>query len=500
MKCYRCNNELSNNDYCLKCGADVSVYKIIVKASNTYYNQGLYKAQVRDLSGAVSCLKTSISINKNNIKARNLLGLVYYEMGEIVLALSQWVLSKNIKPERNVADIYINKVQANPNKLDAMNQAVKRYNIALNAAKSGSEDIALIQLKKVITLNPHFVKAGLLLSLIYISKGQKERARKMLIKVLQVDRNNTVALRYLSELDEKAESEDENELTILKKRKRQKNITDTSLSGNDVIVPFNSYKEPSNGVFTVLSILFGVLIGAAMVWYLILPARIATVKQENNKVVLEYNEQLAENSVDMAKLNSYIADIEAERDSLKRELAIYTGDTGQSNMYKMLIEAVDSYVNYQFAETMVLLEKIDVALLPTQNAKNVYSTMMDYCNSGADRFMSQGIKAYKEKDYFTAESFLKAAIIYDGTNDEAAYYLGLCYEDNKDNGMNETERLLNVYEYYQEFLKNYPGSSKVSEVKTRANAIYLILNPPKAEESTQASEDVQQQENQDTQE
>ena len=67
MKCYRCNSQLDNSDYCLKCGADVSVYKVVVKASNTYYNQGLEKARVRDLSGAAESLRTSLSINKKNI-------------------------------------------------------------------------------------------------------------------------------------------------------------------------------------------------------------------------------------------------------------------------------------------------------------------------------------------------------------------------------------------------------------------------------------------------
>ena len=27
MRCYKCNSVLTDNDYCLKCGADVSVYE-----------------------------------------------------------------------------------------------------------------------------------------------------------------------------------------------------------------------------------------------------------------------------------------------------------------------------------------------------------------------------------------------------------------------------------------------------------------------------------------
>lgn len=463
MRCYRCNSLLDNNDYCLKCGADVSVYKVVVRASNAYYNQGLDKARVRDLTGAAACLRTSISINKNNIKARNLLGLVYFEMGEVVMALSEWVVSKNIKPDRNVAEVYINKVQESPNRLDAMNQAIRKFNISLQYAKEGNYDMAMIQLKKVVTMNPRLLKAGLLLALLFMRDGQNERAKKTLYRVLKVDRNNTQALRYLAELEGgDGESAEEGEKALLPLRRKKVPETRT-MSGNDVIIPPNSYKEPSNGLFTVLSILLGVLIGAAMVWYLILPAKLSNVNYDNNQIVLEYSEQLAANAVDMANLNSQIENLKTERDNLELQLSVYIGDTGESNMYSMLIEAADAYVDYDFAQALVLLQKIDIALLPTQTAKEVYTSMLSYCSGGADKFQGQGIKAYMEKDYISAVNYLQAALIYDETNDEAAYYLGLCYE--------EEEPATVAAAYYEEFLAKYPDSAYTADVTARIEAL-----------------------------
>ena len=46
--------------------------------SNYWYNDGLAKAQVRDMSGAITSLKKSLQYNRSNLAARNLLGLVYY--------------------------------------------------------------------------------------------------------------------------------------------------------------------------------------------------------------------------------------------------------------------------------------------------------------------------------------------------------------------------------------------------------------------------------------
>lgn len=75
--------------------------------SNMYYNDGLAKAQVRDLSGAIISLKLCLKYNKQHMMARNLLGLVYFEIGETVAALSQWILSTNLQPEKNIAEDYI---------------------------------------------------------------------------------------------------------------------------------------------------------------------------------------------------------------------------------------------------------------------------------------------------------------------------------------------------------------------------------------------------------
>ena len=73
MFCYNCGCHLSEHDYCTSCGVDVSLYKRIMILSNLFYNEGLARAGLRDLTGAVSSLRQSLKCNNNNIAARNLL-------------------------------------------------------------------------------------------------------------------------------------------------------------------------------------------------------------------------------------------------------------------------------------------------------------------------------------------------------------------------------------------------------------------------------------------
>ena len=71
--------------------------------SNYWYNDGLKRANIRDLTGAITSLKKSLQYNRDNIASRNLLGLVYYGRGDVVEALTEWVLSKNLQPKENIA-------------------------------------------------------------------------------------------------------------------------------------------------------------------------------------------------------------------------------------------------------------------------------------------------------------------------------------------------------------------------------------------------------------
>ena len=87
-------------------------------AANSFYNRGLELAKERDLSGAAGYLKRALELNKYHTDARNLLGLIFYEMGETSDALVQWVISVNLQPEENRADHYLDEVQRKPGQLE----------------------------------------------------------------------------------------------------------------------------------------------------------------------------------------------------------------------------------------------------------------------------------------------------------------------------------------------------------------------------------------------
>jgi len=153
--------------------------KKITYHSNYWYNDGLKRAQIRDTSGAIVSLRRSLQYNRENIAARNLLGLVYYGRGEVAEALVEWIISRNFRQRDNIANEYLRNIQNSNKELGAVNQAVKRYNQCLAYCAQGAEDMAVIQLKRAVSMHPTFLKAYQLLALLYLHSGQYAQARQM---------------------------------------------------------------------------------------------------------------------------------------------------------------------------------------------------------------------------------------------------------------------------------------------------------------------------------
>ena len=82
--------------------------KKLVYQSNYWYNDGLKRARIRDMSGAIGSLKKSLQYNSENIAARNLLGLVYYGRAKW-RSSGGMILSKNFQSHENIANYYIKK-------------------------------------------------------------------------------------------------------------------------------------------------------------------------------------------------------------------------------------------------------------------------------------------------------------------------------------------------------------------------------------------------------
>ena len=460
MFCYNCGCHLSEHDFCTACGADVSLYKRILYVSNMYYNEGLEKAGVRDLTGAITSLRQSLKFNKNNIEARNLLGLVYFEMGEVVAALSEWVISKNLRPDKNIADDYISRLQSNSSRLDSINQTIKKYNQALVYCMQDSKDLAVIQLKKVLSLNPRFVRAHQLLALLFMDIEEWERAERELHKCMDVDRNNTQTLRYLKEV-EMMLVPDEN---VRQPAKRKKDEAVRYQSDNEVIIQPLNVKEPKRGgASTLVNLGLGLIIGAAATYFLLVPAAESNARNEMQKTITEIGNEKDAKTVRIQELESDIQNQAQRIEELNQELENIVGADGTLKTIDGLLVAAAAYLETNDLEaTAASLEAIEQSVNleeTSEGFRSLYHMLLTAIGPDLSQsYYNQGFDAYRTEDYVTAINILSKAVYYDETNMDAWLQLGQAYEKNN----NVTDAVAT----YDKVIELFPGTNNARRAQS----------------------------------
>lgn len=457
MYCYNCGCHLSEHDFCTACGADVSVYKKILSVSNMYYNEGLEKAGVRDLSGAVNSLRQSLKFNKNNIEARNLLGLVYFELGETVAALSEWVISKNLRPEKNIADDYIERLQSNASRLASINQTIKKYNQALAYCYQDSRDLAVIQLKKVLSLNPRFVRAHQLLALLYMDGEQWERAERELRKCMDIDRNNTQTLRYLKEVERMLVPDE----SVRQGAKRKKEETVRYVSDNEMIIQPLNVKEPKNsGVSTLINLGLGLVIGIAAAYWLMVPAAQSKAKAEAQKTITEISSQSDAKTARIQELENEADRLAEQIAELSSEVEGFVGTGGTMQTFdSLLTTAADFVKNGDNAATAADLENIarTVNLEETSEGfQALYRTLLETIGPELSAtYYDEAYEYFRHEEYAAAIEGFTNAVYYDAANVDALYFLARSYHKSGDDGQ--------AVGTYQKLLELFPESNRVRD-------------------------------------
>lgn len=426
------------------------------RIANAYYNQGLALARQRDLTGAAAALKKSLRFDKFQTDARNLLGLIYLEIGEAGSALCQWVISLNLQEQDNLAEEYLQRVQGSGGYLETADQAAKKYNQALVYAQNENEDLAVLLLMRMLDDFPNYVKAQELLALLYIRHEDYIKAGRCLYQVLKVDCYNPTAQRYMAVAKHntgKAEVE---------KRKLKNAFSHRQMQDDDIIIP-PSYKE-NTGWQSVMNILVGLILGVAVVYFLIMPAKQEAMNALHNKEQLANLEQINQKSLEIDSLMQQLEDAKKAQEAAEGSLEAMEADSGGViSQYQNMVKLLEAYraedaktaaVLYTSMDMSVLTDGVldqTVAWIQQDMSENGWKTLL----SMGDEAMSQesGAGASQAIDYYN-----RSLQIHPG-NAEVIYKLGLAYEAAGDKDK--------ANEYFGEIIMNYPDSEFMEDSKVR---------------------------------
>lgn len=396
MRCFVCGTETADGHACPHCGADILLYKQIIYTSDVLYNEGLSKAQIRDLTGAKNCLLQALSYNKYNTRARNLLGLCYFETGDTVKALNEWIISKNLVPENPMADYYLEKIDKTQGFLNGVDVVVKKYNQALAYCQSGSRDLAIIQLKKVINQAPKMVEAYQLLALLYIFQKKYNDARKLLLTAMKIDSGNTITTTYMSEVKE-----------LLKKDSKKNRYKDDYSQNVDPMggtSTLQNFFDTTRGI--VFNMAIGVVIGIAIAMGLIVPKLNSTSVEKNADAVRATQEAYTKVEADYKYYKNLSEELQVKLDE-------YEGRADIKGSYEQLMNCLSAYNQGDMTTAQETLLEIDPELLGEVGAEKYASleeTLMPYV---IKQEYENALVFYQEGNYSAAITNLERVTEYD---------------------------------------------------------------------------------------
>ena len=329
--------------------------------SNGYYNLGLSLAKERNLSSALNALSISLGLNKKNTDARNLYGLIQFEMGEETKALISWVISININPINNPAQNYLQKLRNKSAYLEKSQDAISKYNKAISQIKTVNYDMARITLKQAVDIRPHFVKAMLALALLDIREGKSSEAKKLLDNVLSIDRFNTKAITYLEEMkplnEKKARKE---KLSVIGSPVKKEKTVENANNGMPVTEIYKNY----SGMFTAINVGIGLIVGACAMVFLYMPTMKVALNNAHNKEIVEISQQLND-------VNLSIETLKSENEGLNEQVNKLTevNNTSTENMnYKLLqyvyfLGLIKEYNTKNYTRAAEIFSNLDVGQL-----------------------------------------------------------------------------------------------------------------------------------------
>lgn len=400
--------------------------------ANCFYNLGLEKAKLRDLTGAAEYLKKSLRFDKYQMDARNLLGLVFYELGETADALMQWVLSMNLHPENNPADSFLDKIQRKPGQLEKENQTLQAYNQALTYIKNGNEDLAALQLNRAVEANPHFVKAQLLLALVCMSQGDYGKAGKCLSQVLQIDKNNARARQYMAVVKQNTRREDAESKKVQEPKKVQNTVSQHQTESSDIIIP-PVYKE-STGWSSILNIIAGLIIGMTAIFFLVMPAITKSLNATHNQELISYSQKINQLNQELDTVRADYASLETSAGEMQAQLdTIEEANQARLNQYQILIGILQAYRNEDLLMVAQMFSMLDASLIEDEDVRTIVNAVTDeMMTDGYQTLQNLGTSAWNTGRINDAIQYYEKSIQVKPDNTSAMYLLGRIYQDQED--------------------------------------------------------------------
>jgi len=348
-------------------------------------------------------------------------------------------------------------------------EAIKLFNRALDDVQFKSEDMAIIALKKAISLHPVFYEAMNLLGVCYAMVGKENAAREAFQKVIDADDSSIKAMEYLKKLQAPNEDYELNKSVPQRPPKRNKKTSrKSSLSAS-----LSKGMMPEDNKFYFIKYIVGVIVGViitSVVWYMVPTGKALFTfnKVENINKDPELLEEISHLNERIERLESELRQRNDENLKIMDDFQIY------KEWVTRLNEANKEYHDGNYIQSADLLYRTMGIDVP-EDLYEYYKTLWDVVRlEAAEALYLEGNKIYNGNKNKEPEIYKQALEKYEACisyieDDKVSYQSNLYYQAGKAAARcNEKERAMELFEL---IINKYPNSSISSYATARLNEL-----------------------------
>ncbi|MCX7708603.1 MAG: tetratricopeptide repeat protein [Clostridia bacterium] len=330
------------------------------------------------------------------------------------------------------------------------------YNKALENIRMNSEDIAVIELKKAISMNPNFHEAMNLLGICYVFTKDYPKAREIFEKVAALENNGVKALSYLNMINTGSVSVQDTEIrkgSAIEKKPLQAaaKMQNAFKSISTPVKPEKMNLAFSSGLFKMIGgFVAGILV--MILFLLIIKTPGKSVEVLNDRINQGESQNKTESTANQesGKLKEENEKLQNELKSAKAELDYYASVSKLGEA-----ERLSAAKNYEAAADLLVMMKT-MQLKDTEKSRydSLYNSVIP---KAAWAVFNEGNSLVKYKKYQEALTKLSKVQVYgDSWNylDATLYKMGVCYKE-----MNESK---NALEVFKKLIEKYPKSQYAS--------------------------------------
>ena len=285
-------------------------------------------------------------------------------------------------------------------------------------------------------------------------------ARQSIRTAYKLDTTDEFSLRCMHELNQIRRARN---VKIKEKEKKDRHTVTYNLGNETIIQPVSNSIKDNAGLHTVLNIVLGLVVGVAVMWFLIMPAINASRQERNNRQTVEFSDQIATQTAQISALKK---ELEEYRSTSEETENVQATASSTQESYEIVLNMAAHFRAEDMGDSAMVEEllKVNPDSLGTVGRESYDEIAGELFPRVCANLYSTSQENFEVANYTAAITNLEQVMKMDEGYEEGAALLLLAQSYEKSGDQNQANLK------YQKLTESYPDTEAAQTAKEALDA------------------------------